>query len=481
MSIREPDSFSPPSSQVLEAFAAIIGPQNMLTDARAMAPYLREWRDRYTGRAAAVLRPGSQEEVSAILRLASAHDVAIVPQGGNTGLVGGQIPFEHGAEVVLSLSRLNRILSVDTDNDSMSLEAGVILADAQAAARTAGRLFPLSLAAEGSCQIGGNLATNAGGVNVIAYGTARAQCLALRAVLASGEVVGSLSGLRKDNTGYDLRDVFIGSEGTLGIITAATMRLYPAITDRAAAFIGAEDVRSIVELVHFTRQRALCARLTAMEMMNHLGLTFAITHMNCRDPLAGASPWYVLMELSGHGAPGKAMAELEQILGKAFQAGLITDAALAQNESQRAEFWRIREGMSEAQKHEGGSIKNDIAVPVSRIPEFLDRAIPAVLKVVPGARPVPFGHVGDGNLHFNISQPPDMDTSAFLARWEEVVEAVNEVVLALGGSISAEHGIGRMKRAWMPRIKTPAEIAAMAAMKAAFDPEGILNPGKLLP
>ncbi len=479
--MRKPEDFAPPSAQALAAFAAVVGAENVLTDAQAMAPYLREWRDRYTGRAAAVLRPGTEEETAALLAVANAHEVAIVPQGGNTGLVGGQIPFGGGNEVVLSLSRLNRILEVDAENDSISLQAGVILADAREAARAAGRLLPLSLAAEGSCQIGGNLATNAGGVNVIAYGVARAQCLALRAALPSGRIVGTLSGLRKDNTGYDLRDLFIGSEGTLGVITAATLRLFPAVTDRAVAIAAVPGPREAVELTGFIRARAACAQLTAMELMSRTGLDFAVRHMGLRDPLSGAASWYVLAELSGRGRAGAAMEEMEQALAAALDAGLIEDAALAQTAAQEKEFWRLREGLSEAQKHEGGSIKNDISVPVSKIPEFLERAIPAVLKIVPGARPVPFGHVGDGNLHFNVSQPPEMDRQAFLDRWDEVTEAVNEVALALGGSISAEHGIGRMKRAWMPRIKSAAELEAMRAVKRIFDPKGILNPGKLFP
>ncbi len=479
--MRDPASFSPPEGVVLERFARIVGKRYLLTDPDAMAPYLREWRDRYVGRAAAVLKPGSEEEVAAILKVAHEEDVAIVPQGGNTGLVGGQIPYETGAEVVLSLSRLNRVLDIDLDNDTITLEAGVILADAQTAAQEASRLFPLSLAAEGSCQIGGNLATNAGGLNVIAYGTARAQCLALRAVLADGTTIGSLNGLRKDNTGYDLRDILIGSEGTLGVITAAVMRLYPAVTDRAVAFAGMESPAEAVSLLTFFRERLQCGTLTAFELMSHLGLSFAVKHLGLRAPLSAPTPWYVLVEISSHGTSGKAITAMERILADAFDAGLIADAALAQNESQADAFWRLREGMSEAQKFEGGSIKNDISVPVSRIAEFIEKANARVLMLVPGARPVPFGHLGDGNLHYNISQPPDMTREAFLAKWEAVVEAVNEVVLAMGGSISAEHGIGRMKRHWLPRIKSPEEIALMRQLKQAFDPRGILNPGKLLP
>lgn len=473
--------FAPPSSDVLAAFANIVGDKHLLTDADAMAPYLREWRDRYVGRAACVLRPGTQEEVAELLRIADDHRVAIVPQGGNTGLVGGQIPFDGGNEVVLSLGRLNRIVEVDAENGSITLEAGVILAEAQKAAADAGFLFPLSLASEGSCQIGGNLATNAGGLNVVAYGTARAQCLAVRAALPGGRMVGSLSGLRKDNTGYDLRDVLIGSEGTLGVITAATMRLFPAATDTATAFVGVVSPKEAVKLVQFTQSRAAASQPTALELICRRGVEFAIAHMGARDPLAEPAPWVVLIELSGRGQAGTAMAEMEELLAAAFEDGLIIDAALARSEKQAADFWRLREGMSEAQKYEGGSIKNDISVPVSAIPAFLGKADAAMTRIVPGCRPVPFGHIGDGNLHYNISQPPQMDKQAFLDHWEEMTGRVNELVLEFGGSISAEHGIGRMKRHWMQRIKSPAELAAMRAIKAAFDPHGIMNPGKLLP
>ena len=477
----DPVAFAPPSSDALAAFANIVGDKRPLTDADAMAPYVREWRDRYVGRAACVLRPGTQQEVADILRIADEHKVAIVPQGGNTGLVGGQIPYDGGNEVVLSLSRLNRIVEVDTENGSITLEAGVILADAQKAAAEAGFLFPLSLAAEGSCQIGGNLATNAGGLNVVAYGTARAQCLAVQAVLPGGRVVGGLAGLRKDNTGYDLRDVLIGSEGTLGVITAATMRLFPAVTDTATAFVGVASPKEAVRLVQCTLRKAASCQPTALELICRRGVDFAVAHMGARDPLAEPAPWLVLIELAGRGQAGTAMAELEELLAAAFEDGLIIDAALAQNDRQAADFWRLREGMSEAQKYEGGSIKNDISVPVSAIPAFLEKADAEMTHIVPGCRPVPFGHIGDGNLHYNISQPPHMDKRVFLDHWEEMTAAVNELVLSFGGSISAEHGIGRMKRHWMERIKRPAELAPMRAIKAAFDPNGIMNPGKLLP
>ena len=477
----QPQDFAPPSPEAMERLAAIVGAQYVITDEEAMRPYLREWRDRYVGRTACVLLPGSEEEVAEILKVANEERIAIVPQGGNTGLVGGQIPFEGGNEVVVSLKRLNRIIDIDAVGGTMTLQAGVVLADAQEAARKAGFEFPIDLAAAGSCMVGGNLATNAGGLNVIAYGVARENCLALRAAIPAGVLVGRLTALRKDNTGYDLRDLFIGSEGTLGIITSAVMKLYPAFNDTALAWVAVPSPEEAVRLITFIRQRLEKGVLTAMELVCRTGIDFAVKHMDAREPFAEPAPWYVLVELSARGGPGSAMHDMEEILGAAFEDGLITDAALAQNAAQREEFWKLREGMSEAQKYEGGSIKSDISVPVAQIPAMIERGIAAVKEIVPGARPVPFGHLGDGNLHFNISQPVDWKKEDFLALWEEVTTAINEVALSLGGSISAEHGIGRMKRHWMARIHTPEEIAAMRAIKAHFDPNGIMNPGKLLP
>ncbi len=476
-----PEDFAPPSAQAMERLAAIVGAKHVITDAEAMRPYLREWRDKYVGRAACVLLPGSEEEVAAILKVADEERIAIVPQGGNTGLVGGQIPFEGGNEVVVSLKRLNRVINIDAVGGTMTLQAGVVLADAQEAARKAGFEFPIDLAAAGSCMVGGNLATNAGGLNVIAYGVARENCLALRAAIPAGALIGRLTALRKDNTGYDLRDLFIGSEGTLGIITSAVMKLHPAFNDTALAWVAVPSPEEAVRLIGFIRQRLEKSVLTAMELVCRTGVEFAVRHMGAREPFAEPAPWYVLVELSARGGPGSAMYDMEEILGAAFEEGLISDAALAQNAAQREEFWKLREGMSEAQKYEGGSIKSDISVPVAQIPVMIERGIAAVKEIVPGARPVPFGHLGDGNLHFNISQPEDWKKEDFLALWEEVTTAINEVALSLGGSISAEHGIGRMKRHWMERIHTAEEIAAMRAIKAHFDPNGIMNPGKLLP
>ncbi len=476
-----PADFSPPSATAMERLAAIVGSQHVITEEQAMQPYLREWRDRYVGRAAAVLLPGTEEEVARILAVANEEGIAIVPQGGNTGLVGGQIPFEGGNEVVVSLKRLNRILDIDEVGGTMALQAGVVLADAQAAAREKGFEFPIDLAAAGSCQVGGNLATNAGGLNVIAHGVARENCLALRAAIPAGALIGRLSALRKDNTGYDLRDLFIGSEGTLGIITSAVMKLHPAFTDTALAWVATPSPEEAVRFISFIRARAAASTLTAMELVCRAGIAFAVKHLKLRDPFAEPAPWHVLVELSARGTPGSAMADMEEVLGAAFEEGLILDAALAHNAQQREMFWKLREGMSEAQKYEGGSIKSDISVPLARIPDMIRRGIEEVLKIVPDARPVPFGHLGDGNLHFNISQPVDWDKQDFLSLWEEITTAINEVALSLGGSISAEHGIGRMKRHWMARIHTVEEIAAMRAMKRHLDPAGIMNPGKLLP
>ncbi len=466
-----------PSPETLAKFIAIVGEKYAITEPDAQQPYLVEWRRLYQGKTPLILRPGSTEEVSRILALASETGTAIVPQGGNTGLTGAQIPF--GPEVVVSLGRLNRIRSQDPRGNSMVIEAGVTLAAAQKAAEDIDRLFPLSIGSEGSCQIGGNLATNAGGLQVLAYGNARAQVLGLEVVLADGRIWDGLRALRKDNTGYDLRDLFIGSEGTLGIITAAVLRVLPRPKSRATAFVGlasAEDAGRFFDLA----LEMSAGELTAFELMPRIGLDFVLRHADgTRDPLQSSNPWYVLMEIASQREDG-ASAPLEAVLTRAIEEGLVADAALAASLGQAQDFWHIREMMSEVQLYEGGSIKSDVSVPVADLPEFLRRATDAVKAILPDCRPLPFGHYGDGNIHFNVSQPTGMDKAAFLARWDEVTGAVNTIVLELGGSISAEHGIGRMKRALLPRVKSPVEMDMMRAIKRALDPKGILNPGKLL-
>jgi FAD/FMN-containing dehydrogenase len=475
-----PDLPPMPSQDTLDALVRIVGEPHAIRDADSMTPYLVEWRDRYHGKAALVLKPGTTEEVSAILKRANETRTAIVPQGGNTGLVGGQIPFETGHEVVVGMSRLNRVRDIDLGGNTITVEAGVVLANAQAIAASAGRLLPLSLPSEGSCQIGGVLATNAGGLNVLAYGSARDLALGLEVVLADGSVWNGLKALRKDNTGYDLRDLFIGSEGTLGIITAAVLRLFPKPAETVTAFAGLDRLEQAPAFFSRIYERAGQA-LTAFEIMPRLGLQFVLRHAApARDPLASPHAWYVLFELSSP-RPGEEMKQLaETLLAEGLEAKEIGDAVLASSLTQAQELWRLRELMSEVQKHEGGSIKHDVSVPVARVPELITRANDLVELMIPGARPVPFGHFGDGNIHYNVSQPPSMDRTIFLSHWEALNAAVHEIVLDLGGSISAEHGIGRLKRDLLPHAKQPLELELMRRIKAAFDPNGILNPGKLL-
>ncbi len=362
----------------------------------------------------------------------------------------------------------------------MIVEAGLTLSQAQAAAERSGRLFPLSLASEGSCQIGGVLATNAGGVGVLAYGTARALVLGLEVVLADGQVWDGLRTLKKDNTGYDLRDLFIGSEGTLGVITAAALKLFPRPAETATAFVALPDVASVAALFRLAEARAHTG-LTAFEFMSGFTIDLVLRHVpDTRLPLAAPAPWYVLLEISSPEADGAAARGLEAVLSKAADARIVSDAAIAASLAQAQGLWRLREAASEAQKPEGGSIKHDISVPVARIPEFLQKVAPVVAAVCPGARPVVFGHFGDGNVHYNVTQPPGMDKADFLALWGRMSEAVHELVAETGGSISAEHGIGQMKRAALIRFKSPVEIALMRKLKSALDPNGILNPGKVL-
>jgi FAD/FMN-containing dehydrogenase len=471
---------APPTADAIRRLAAIVGPEHALTDPAAQAPYLREWRERYVGRTPLVLRPGSTQEVAQILRLASEEHIGIVPQSGNTGLVGGQIPFEQPRDVVLSLARLNRIRRVDPAGTFLVAEAGVTLAAVQAAAERAGRLFPLSMASEGNACIGGNLATNAGGVGVLAYGNARNLALGLEVVLADGRVWDGLRALKKDNTGYDLRDLFIGSEGTLGIITAAALKLFPRPAETATAFAGLDDLDSVLALFRLAEQAAGDS-LTAFEFLPRRGIEFLLRHLpGARAPLAESYDWLVLAEISGHRADGMAAARLEAVLTEASQRGIVRDAAIASSLAHAAEFWRLREAMSEMQKPEGGSIKHDVSVPIGLIPQFISRADALVSRICPGARPVPFGHFGDGNVHYNVSQPVGMEKARFLALWEEMQTAVHGLVAELGGSISAEHGIGRMKKDELARFKSPVEFDLMRRVKAALDPDGILNPGKLV-
>jgi FAD/FMN-containing dehydrogenase len=469
-----------PSEETLDALVRIVGESHAIRDAAAMAPYLVEWRDRYFGKAALVLKPGSTAEVAAILKRANETRTSIVPQGGNTGLVGGQIPFESGHEVVVSLGRMTHVRDIDLDSNTMTVEAGLVLANAQTVAASAGRLFPLSLASEGSCQIGGVLATNAGGTAVLAYGSARDLTLGLEVVLADGGVWNGLKRLRKDNSGYDLKDLFIGSEGTLGIITAAVLRLFPRPAETVTAFAGLSHLESVTAFFSRVYGRA-GPSLIAFELMPRIGLDFVLRHAaGTKDPLKTPHHWYVLFEISSPREGDDVTRLAETLLGEGMEVGEIDDAVITASLAQERELWRLREMMSEVQKDEGGSIKHDVAVPVARVPEFIARANQLVELMIPGARPVPFGHLGDGNIHYNVSQPPSMDRAVFLANWEALNAAVHEIVLDLGGSISAEHGIGRLKRDLLRHAKGQLELEMMRKIKQAFDPNGILNPGKLL-
>lgn len=466
-------------ADIAAEFGRIVGPANVLSAADDIAPYLREWRDRWTGRAAAVLRPRSTDEVSAIVRLAAERRIGLVPQGGNTGLVGGQIPDSTGEQVVVSLQRMKTVRERDAAGLALTVESGVTLLEAQQAADALGLLFPLSLAAEGTATIGGNLSTNAGGTAVLAYGNARDLVLGLEVVLPSGEVWNGLKSLRKDNTGYDLKNLFVGAEGTLGIITAATLKLFPAPRSRATIFAAVTSPQHALEALGLIRDAAP-GLVTSFELMPRFGLDIVLRHVpGARDPLATPSPWSLLIEISSQTTAGF-RESAEAALAEALERGALADAAIAESEAQARDFWRLREAMSEAQKFEGGSIKHDIAVPVAAVPAFLAEALAAVEQVVPGCRPVPFGHLGDGNIHFNITQPAGADSAAFLARRADVNAAVFEVVARHRGSISAEHGIGIDKRAMLPAIKSPAEMTLMRTIKAALDPLGIMNPGKLL-
>jgi FAD/FMN-containing dehydrogenase len=470
-------SAAPPlSPEWIAAFRDIVGDKYAVTDAADIAPYLTEERGLFHGRSQLVLRPGSTAEVAAICKLATAHKIALVQQGGNTGLVGGQTA--HNGEVVISLRRLDKIREIDAASNTMTCEAGVVLQIAQQKAAEADRLFPLSLGAEGSCTIGGNLSTNAGGTGALAYGVAREMALGLEVVLADGRVLNLLSKLKKDNTGYDLRNLFIGAEGTLGIITAATLKLFPKPRAIETAYVGLKSPADALKLLSIS-QSMVAGSLTSFELLADIAVDFSIRHgIDIRDPLTSKHLWYVLMELSS--SRDDARDALEAILAKGMEDGIVDDAVIAANLSQRAAFWKLRDEMSAAQKPEGGSIKHDISVPVAAVPAFIAEADAAVVKLIPGSRPVPFGHLGDGNIHYNVSQPIGANTADFLARWHEVNAVVFAIVMRMGGSISAEHGIGVLKRDELPDVKDKVAIELMRGIKALLDPLGIMNPGKVL-
>jgi FAD/FMN-containing dehydrogenase len=458
---------------------AVVGERGLVDPAEAR-PYETDWRDNYHGRAAAVVRPASTDEVSRVVKLLAEHRIPIVPQGGNTSLCGGSVPDATGTQVVVSLARMNRVRAVDPENNTMTVEAGCVLANLQAEAERHGRLFPLSLGAQGSCQIGGNLSTNAGGTGVLRYGNTRELVMGLEVVLPDGRVWDGLRGLRKDNTGYDLKHLFVGAEGTLGIITAAVLKLFPLPRSYAAAFVAVPSPAAAVSLLSHLRAR--CGeRVTGFELIGRVVLAMVLEHIpGARDPLPAVSPWYVLVELSDSTEGGALDSLLEEALGSAAEAGLATDAAVATSQAQRAAFWKLREDVTEAQKADSVSIKHDVSVPVSRVPELIEKAGAALASRYPDIRIVAFGHVGDGNIHYNCSKSQRQDSREFFAQAPEVNRVVYDVVKSLDGSISAEHGLGVLKRDEIARYKSALELDMMRAIKRTLDPNGIMNPGKVL-
>ncbi len=469
------------TAALIPRLRTVVGEAGILTEAQDIAPFSQDWRGLYRGRAAAVVRPANAADLAAVIKLAGEAGVSVVPQGGNTSMVGGAVPADDGSEIVVSLSRMNRVRAVEPVDLTITVEAGVTLKAAQEAAAEAGCLLPLSIAAEGTAQIGGVLATNAGGNNTVRYGNARDLVLGLEVVLADGTVWNGLRKLRKDNTGYCLRQLFVGSEGTLGIITAAVLKLVPRPLETEVALCAVPSPEAALKL--FTRlHQADPASVQAFEYMAGTGMGFVLRHIpGATMPLQAPSPHYALVELATPRVGAGLRAALEAALEAALDAEEITDAAIAESGAQRAAMWKLREEHAEAQKREGASVKNDVSVPVSRVPELIARASAACAALMPGIRVVPFGHFGDGNIHFNLEQPLDMPAAEFLARDHEIMDAVGAVVRDLDGSFSAEHGVGKLKPYMMPLWRGGAELWAMRQIKLALDPRGVLNPGKVLP
>lgn len=464
----------------LNRFKDLIGSQNVLTDQNDMDGYLHEWRDKYIGQAAAVLRPGSVSDVAGIAKIAHEEKVALVPQGGNTGLVGGQIAFDQNRQFVVSLSRLNSIRHVDATGYTITVDAGVILENVQNAADNVDRLFPLRIGSQGSCQIGGNLSSNAGGTGVLAYGNSRDLVLGVEVVLPNGEILNGLNKLRKNNTGYDLQNLFIGAEGTLGFITGAVLKLYPKPRGQQVAFLGFETLDQVASFFITAKSHA-GGMLTAFEIMPRIGIDFLIKHVaGARDPVSKSCPWYGLIEVSSGQSENHANALMMDMVEEGLAHADVTDGTIAASRAQSQAFWHLRHELSGCQKPEGGSIKHDVSVPVAHIPEFMKEATAAVIDFMPGCRPVPFGHWGDGNIHLNISQPVDMERDVFLNQWDAVNDIVHAVALTYGGSISAEHGIGVMKRDKLALVKDPVALSVMHQIKQTLDPHNIMNPGKVL-
>ncbi len=466
------------SKEAIEQIKSLLGPKGWSEDEEKLAPRLVEERGLFKGSSPLLAMPANTDEVSGVMKIAFAANISVVPQGGNTGLVGGGVPSD--GEIIISLERMNRIEDVNPIDMSMTVEAGCILANVQAAAADAGAYFPLSLGSEGSCQIGGNLSTNAGGVQVFRYGNARELALGLEVVMADGRIWNGLQSLRKDNSGYDLKQLFIGAEGTLGIITRASLRIFPAPATYATALVGCASYDDALNLFLHTRS-GLGEQLSAVEVMDSFAIELAVRHVpNCRDPFKEKQNVYVLLEVSSANPNADLGGHLEKVLSNAMSGGLAKDAVIAQSESQRQDIWRLREAIPEAQKKEGGSIKHDISVPISKVPEFISRATQLVKKEIPGVRPVPFGHLGDGNIHFNLTQPENADKQEYLSGWGRINALIHDLAVKLGGSFSAEHGIGLLKVGDMDSFKSRDGIHLMGELKKALDPKGTLNPGKVL-
>ena len=468
------------SPALIDRLRGIVGAANVITDDHSREPYENDWRGQFHGRAAAVVRPGSTDEVSRVVALLAGERIGIVPQGGNTSLCGGSVPDGSGRQVIVSLTRMNRVRSVDAANNTMTVEAGCVLANVQQEADRHDRLFPLSLGAEGSCAIGGNLSTNAGGTGVLRYGNTRELVLGLEVVLPDGRVWDGLRGLRKDNTGYDLKQLFVGAEGTLGIITAAVLKLFPKPRSQATALVALQSPAAALSLLASLREQ-VGERVTGFELISRMCIDLVLRHIpNARDPLSAPSPWYVLVELSDSTQGNVLDTLLEESLGHAADAGLVTDAVIAASDAQRRELWALRENVSEAQKIDGVSIKHDVSVPVSAVPEFIERASAALLARFPDIRIVAFGHMGDGNVHYNCGKSQADEASRFYGESPEVNHIVYEVVRQMNGSISAEHGLGILKAEEIKRYKSALELEMMRAIKKALDPHGLMNPGKVL-
>ena len=466
--------------KLIERFIEIVGINHALVDQDVISSYLVEQRGLYHGSTPLVLRPSSPQEVSEIMKLASETGTPIVPQGGNTGLVGAQQPDESANEIIVSMERLNTIRSIDVEGNLALVEAGVVLQTLQEKVDEKGRFFPLSLGSEGSCQIGGNLSSNAGGTDVLAYGNTRELCLGLEVVLPDGRILDDLRYVKKDNSGYDLKDLFIGAEGTLGIITAAVMKLFPKPQGKAVAYAGMKSPEKALELL-LLAQKKVGSMLTGFELMAKVGMEMSLNYVKgARAPLERESEWYVLLDISSSHSDGEANNTMEDILSDALQQNIIEDASIAQSVSQQKEFWRLREDMSPAQKLEGGSIKHDISVPIASIPDFISEAAKIIETISPGARIVCFGHMGDGNLHYNVSQPVGADKQAYLSLWGEMNHRIHTLVMSYNGSFSAEHGIGQLKRKELVAFKSPVALSLMRSIKQIFDPKNIMNPGKML-